>query len=101
MGVNREIGDSYLFPVLGGQEGGLAALLGTKITASEILAYEDLGPEAIRRLMVKDFPPVLAYDAHGGSVYERRAACGKASPFLEGRGRGSARLDELLSCALR
>ncbi len=51
--------------------GGLGALLGSKITSSEILAYEDLGPEAIRRLMVKDFPAVVAYDAHGQSIYDR------------------------------
>ena len=50
--------------------GGLGALLGTKITASEILAYEDLGPEAIRRLMVKDFPAIVAYDAHAKSIYD-------------------------------
>ena len=51
--------------------GGLGALLGSKITESEILAYEDLGPEAIRRLMVKDFPAVVAYDTHGKSIYNR------------------------------
>ncbi len=51
--------------------GGLGALLGSKITASEILAYEDLGPEAIRRLIVKDFPAIVAYDTHGKSIYER------------------------------
>jgi len=51
--------------------GGLGALLGSKIRGSEILAYEDLGPEAIRRLMVEDFPVVVAYDAHGGSIYDR------------------------------
>ena len=49
--------------------GGLGALLGSKITHSEILAYEDLGPEAIRRLTVKDFPAIVAYDAHGKSIY--------------------------------
>ena len=54
-----------------GAPGGLGALLGSKITDSQILAYEDLGPEAIRRLIVKDFPAVVAYDAHGGSIYER------------------------------
>ena len=51
--------------------GGLGALLGSKITHSEILAYEDLGPEAIRRLVVKDFPAIVAYDAHGQSIYDR------------------------------
>jgi len=50
--------------------GGLGALLGTKITDSQILAYEDLGPEAIRRLMVKDFPAIVAYDAHAKSIYD-------------------------------
>ncbi len=51
--------------------GGLGALLSSKIIDSQILAYEDLGPEAIRRLMVKDFPTVVAYDAHGQSIYDR------------------------------
>jgi fumarate hydratase subunit beta len=51
--------------------GGLGALLGSKIMRSEIVAYEDLGPEAIRRMIVKDFPVVVAYDAHGGSIYDR------------------------------
>lgn len=51
--------------------GGLGALLASKITHSEILAYEDLGPEAIRRLTVKDFPAIVAYDAHGKSIYDR------------------------------
>ena len=51
--------------------GGLGALLGSKITHSEIVAYEELGAEAIRRMIVKDFPVIVAYDAHGGSVYGR------------------------------
>lgn len=51
--------------------GGLGALLGSKITKAEILAYEDLGPEAIRRLVVEDFPTIVAYDAHGKSIYDR------------------------------
>lgn len=54
-----------------GAPGGLGALLGSEIISSEILAYEDLDPEAIRRLMVKDFPAVVAYDAHGQSIYDR------------------------------
>jgi len=51
--------------------GGLGALLGSKITHAEILAYEDLGSEAIRRLIVKDFPAIVACDAHGKSIYDR------------------------------
>ena len=50
--------------------GGLGALLGSKITSAEILAYQDLGPEAIRRLTVVDFPALVAYDSHGNSVYQ-------------------------------
>ncbi len=49
--------------------GGAGALLSKHITASEIIAYEDLGTEAIRKLTVIDFPAVVAYDSHGGSVY--------------------------------
>ena len=51
--------------------GGLGALLASKIKHSEILAYEDLGTEAIRRLLVEDFPAIVAYDAHGQSIYDR------------------------------
>lgn len=50
--------------------GGAGALLSKHITAAEIIAYEDLGTEAIRRLQVVDFPAVVAYDCHGNSVYK-------------------------------
>jgi len=49
--------------------GGAGALLSKAITASKIIAYNDLGTEAIRELQVKDFPAVVAYDCHGKSVY--------------------------------
>lgn len=49
--------------------GGAGALLSKCIVASEIVAYEELGTEAIRRLEVVDFPCVVAYDAHGETVY--------------------------------
>jgi len=51
--------------------GGAAALLSKYITAADVIAYEDLGTEAIRRLEVLEFPAVVAYDAEGNSVYER------------------------------
>jgi len=54
--------------------GGAGALLSKCITGVEIVAYEDLGTEAIRKLRVKDFPVTVAYDAHGNSVYEIPAA---------------------------
>jgi fumarate hydratase subunit beta len=50
--------------------GGAGALLGRHIVRAEVIAYGDLGTEAIRRLDVVDFPAVVAYDAAGGSVYE-------------------------------
>ena len=51
--------------------GGTGALLSKHIISAEVVAYEDLGTEAIRRLEVVDFPVIVAYDAFGNSVYER------------------------------
>lgn len=50
--------------------GGAGALLSKHIVSAEVVAYEDLGTEAIRRLEVVDFPAVVAYDAAGGCVYD-------------------------------
>lgn len=50
--------------------GGAGALLSKSITASEIIAYEDLGTEAIRKLEVKDFPVIVVIDAEGNNLYE-------------------------------
>jgi fumarate hydratase subunit beta len=50
--------------------GGAGALLSRHITRAEVVAYEDLGTEAIRRLEVVDFPAIVAYDATGQSVYD-------------------------------
>jgi fumarate hydratase subunit beta len=49
--------------------GGAAALISRKIESSEILAYEDLGPEAIRRLTVRDFPVIVVNDTLGNDLY--------------------------------
>lgn len=49
--------------------GGAGALLSKKIKSAEIIAYEDLGPEAIRRLYVEDFPAIVANDCYGGDVF--------------------------------
>lgn len=51
--------------------GGAGALLSKHIIASEIVAYEDLGTEAIRRLTFDNFPAVVAYDCYGQTVYEK------------------------------
>jgi len=50
--------------------GGAGALLSEHIVACEVVAYEDLGTEAIRKLEMVDFPAIVAYDTHGGNVYE-------------------------------
>lgn len=49
--------------------GGAAALLADRIKAAKVVAYEDLGPEAIRELEVEDFPAVVVNDAAGGDAY--------------------------------
>ncbi len=50
--------------------GGVAALLSKTIRKSEVIAYEDLGTEAIRRLEVEDFPATVINDIYGGDLYE-------------------------------
>ena len=51
--------------------GGAAALISRRIVSSEIIAYEDLGPEAIRRLEVKEFPVIVVNDTEGNDLYEQ------------------------------
>lgn len=51
--------------------GGAGALLSRRVVSAEIVAYGDLGTEAIRRLEVKDFPVVVAIDSKGNNIYER------------------------------
>ena len=50
--------------------GGAGALLSKSIVASELVAYEDLGTEAIRRLEVADFPVIVVADTEGNNLYE-------------------------------
>ena len=50
--------------------GGAGALLSKHIVAAEVIAYDDLGTEAVRKLEVVDFPAVVAYDCYGNSVYK-------------------------------
>ena len=51
--------------------GGAAALIAKSIKKEEILCYEDLGTEAVRRYTVEDFPCIVAIDSEGNNVYER------------------------------
>ena len=54
-----------------GAIGGAGALIAKSITSAEVVAYDDLGTEAIRKLTVKDFPAIVVIDSDGNSLYER------------------------------
>lgn len=53
-----------------GATGGAGALLSLAIKKAEIIAFEDLGPEAVRRLEVKDFPVIVLNDVRGNDLYK-------------------------------
>jgi len=55
--------------------GGVAALLSKTIAEAEIIAYPDLEPESVRRLVVQDFPVIVAIDIHGNDIYIREKQC--------------------------
>jgi len=59
--------------------GGAAALIADSIKEAEVIAYEDLGAEALRKLRVEDFPAIVVNDIYGGDAYEQ----GKAKYRLE------------------
>jgi fumarate hydratase subunit beta len=61
----KEFGGIYF-----GATGGAGALLGKKITSAEIIAYPELGPEAIRKITVKDFPVTVINDTFGNDLYQ-------------------------------
>lgn len=50
--------------------GGAGALLSKSIVKSEVIAYDDLGTEAIRKLQVVDFPAIVVIDSQGNNLYE-------------------------------
>lgn len=50
--------------------GGAGAILSKCITSSEVIAYDDLGTEAIRKLEVKNFPVIVVIDSEGNNLYE-------------------------------
>ncbi len=52
--------------------GGAAALLATKVKKAKIIAYPELGTEAIYELEVKDFPVIVAIDCKGRNIFDRK-----------------------------
>ena len=55
--------------------GGAGALLSKAIVASEVIAYDDLGTEAIRKLKVEKFPAIVVIDSEGNNLYEQSSKC--------------------------
>ena len=69
-----------------GAVGGAGALLSKYIRSAEIVAYEDLGTEAIRRLIVEDFPSIVINDVYGNDLYEE--GCRKYARVEESKREG-------------
>ena len=65
-----------------GAIGGAGALLGGAVIKAEVIAYEDLGTEAIHRLEVKDFPTIVVIDCEGDCLYETGR-----QKYIEARGK--------------
>jgi len=61
----KEFGGIYF-----GATGGAGALLGKQISSAEVIAYPELGPEAVRKLTVVDFPVTVVNDTHGNDLYQ-------------------------------
>ncbi len=53
-----------------GATGGAGALLGKQIKSAKVIAYEELGPEAVRELTVENFPVTVVNDTFGGDLYQ-------------------------------
>jgi fumarate hydratase subunit beta len=54
--------------------GGACTLLAKRIVGNEVIAYPELGAEAVARLEVVDFPVIVVMDCHGGDLYEEGRA---------------------------
>lgn len=65
----RKHGAVYLAAI-----GGAGALISKTIKKADVVAYEDLGAEAVRRIEVVDFPAIVINDSHGGDLYEEGRA---------------------------
>ncbi len=68
---NKEVVDAIVKykGVYFGAVGGAAAYLARCVKEAEVIAYEDLGPEAVRRLVVEDFPAFVVNDIYGNDLY--------------------------------
>jgi fumarate hydratase subunit beta len=57
-----------------GAIGGAGAIISQSIKSADVIAYEELGAEALRRLEVEDFPVTVVNDIYGGDLYEEGKA---------------------------
>jgi fumarate hydratase subunit beta len=60
--------------------GGAGALISKRIKKADLIAYEDLGAEAVRKLEVEDFPVTVINDIYGGDLYQQGKAKYKINP---------------------
>ena len=69
---NQEVKDACMKykAVYFGATGGAGALIAKRIKKAEVIAYPELGPEAIRKLEVEDFPVTVVNDSYGADLYE-------------------------------
>jgi len=69
---NREVRDAIgkYKAVYFAATGGAAALLAQTVKKAKVVDYADLGPEAVLKIEVVDFPAIVAYDIHGGDLFE-------------------------------
>lgn len=70
---NQEVKDACVEhgAIYFGATGGAGALLGKKIKSSEVIAYPELGPEAIRKIEVENFPVTVINDTYGADLYQQ------------------------------
>lgn len=55
--------------------GGAGALAAQCVESCEVIAFDDLGCEAVKRLVLRDFPLIAAIDCHGGNLFTQNTAC--------------------------
>lgn len=69
---NKEVADAIVAHsgVYFAAIGGAAALMGKSVESAEVIAFEELGTEAVRRLIVKNLPVIVAIDCLGNNMYE-------------------------------
>jgi len=74
--------------------GGAGALISRSITASEVVAYPELGAEALLRMQVEDFPAIVVNDIYGGDAYEEGKRTYRIEEYAYEEGKRTYRIEE-------